>query len=214
MVSPRSSSLLVIVLLVALVSALLGHAIGANSAAPAAAPQALDTLAADLRLLASQLARLQGAIGKEPAPAAAAAPTPPREPAAEAAAATHEPAAGADATDEALQRLAMRLQQLETTGNATAAEWLQRAREQNPQPNQVAVAQLFEQLREHPDDQARRKGIERQVWLLGTKEVVQRFGMPSNIINSKDALGWEYWLPGGRQLTLWFRDGLVVRVDD
>lgn len=196
-------------------SAVVGYTLGAGAAPPPAAPPGFDALAAEVRSLVQQVARLRDAIREPSTTIAAAAPLPPREPAAANGSAARAPAEEPPADrDELLQRLAQRIRTLETMGHAPAWEALQRARLQNPQPNEAAVEQLLQQLQEQPDNEQHRQAVARQVWLLGMAEVVQRLGMPSNVISEANALMWEYFLPGGRSLTLLFRNGVVVRVDN
>lgn len=204
-----------LVMAVALTAGALGYALGANAAPPPPTQPGLDSLAAELRSLGQLVTQLREAIQRRPVAAAEAAPLAPRE-----AAPPTEPSprSGTEApppgADEPWQRLAGRIHQLEVKSTSPDTQWLQRAREQNPQPNLAAVEDLIRQLGEQADNLSHRKAVERRWWLLSMAEVVQRLGMPSNIIANKDSQTWEYWLPPSRQITLNFRDGIVAWVSD
>jgi hypothetical protein len=185
----------------------------ASAAAPAD-DSALAALTSEVRALREHVARLAaGAAVPAAAPMAAIPPDPATRtsPAADPRNGPGELDRGADA-DDGWQRLEQFVRSLTAAEHpALATEALRRARLQNPHPNHAAVLAAHTLLHQQPDDTARRD-VERTWWLLGMDEVVERLGMPGNVIAHGSTLLWEYFLPDDRALYISFRGGVVVSV--
>lgn len=134
------------------------------------------------------------------------------------------PVAGAEGDPAAiaeLARLVDRLSELITQRSAAGAEpaneVLRQTRTRNPTANLAAVRLTLDQLQAQEDLPKEQKTAQRDLMLRTMPEVMERLGMPSSAFgdsNLPNDVFWEYADGDDRVLTIHYRNGLVIDVDD
>ena len=77
----------------------------------------------------------------------------------------------------------------------------------------AAATVLYRQLAEA--DEARDAALQRDWMMRDMADVLDQLGSPTSLENQlgNGSLGWTYELTEGASVSVWFRDGLVTKID-
>lgn len=168
-----------------------------------------DAVTDALRDVTARLDAIERALANRPAPPQRQDVTP-----------TPAPDARSPAHDD-LARLVDRLQEVVTRLPGSLAEAandaLRQSRVRNPAPNLAAARMVRDRVLQQEDQVYEEQTARRELLLRTMAETMDQLGMPNNVfVDSKQAndVWWEYSQGDERLLTVRFRNGLVVDVDD
>ena len=197
-------------LLTAALSAAIGGVIGflIQSGPPVPDPSRDASLVAVERSLAELSQRIDELRARQDQPAQAAplaAPTTTLR--------SEEPTTAEARLAAAADRIEQLVRDLATTGSVFAAERLRAARARRPVADVAAATVLYRQLAEA--DEARDAALQRDWMMRDMADVLDQLGSPTSLENQlgNGSLGWTYELTEGASVSVWFRDGLVTKID-